>query len=61
VKLLERQWATPVPQVKDLPELNAYLLQCCERDAQRTIAGQSETIGARFAFDYKGADSWASD
>ncbi len=51
VKLLERQWATPVPQVKDLTELNAYLLQCCERDAQRTIAGQSETIGARFALE----------
>ncbi len=49
VKLLERQWATPVPQVKDLTELNAYLLQCCERDARRTIAGHSETIGARFA------------
>ncbi len=46
VKLFERQWATPVPQAKDLTELNAYLLQCCERDAQRTIAGQSETIGA---------------
>ena len=46
VKLLERQWATPVPQVKDLTELNAYLLQCCERDARRTIAGHSETIGA---------------
>jgi transposase len=51
VKLLERQWATPVPQVKDLTELNAYLLQCCERDAQRTITGHIETIGARFALE----------
>jgi len=49
VKLLERQWATPVPQVKDLAELNAYLQQCCERDAERTITGHGETIGARFA------------
>jgi hypothetical protein len=49
VKLLERQWATPVPQVKDLTELNAYLLQCCERDRERTIAGHRETVGARFA------------
>jgi transposase len=49
VKLLERQWATPVPQVKDLTELNAYLLECCRRDLERTIAGQRETIGARFA------------
>jgi transposase len=49
VKLLERQWATPVPRVKDLTELNAYLLERCRRDFQRTIAGQRETIGARFA------------
>jgi transposase len=51
VKLLERQWATPVPQVKDLTALNAYLLDCCRRDLQRTLAGQSETIGARFALE----------
>ena len=51
VKLLERQWATPVPQVKDRNELNAYLLECCQRDMQRTIVGHSETIGARFAFE----------
>ena len=51
VKLLERQWATPVPQVKDLAALNAYLLECCQRDLQRTIAGRSETIGARFALE----------
>jgi transposase len=55
VKLLERQWATPVPQVKDLTELNAYLLECCLRDMQRTIAGQSETIGARFALELASA------
>ncbi|MBA3483358.1 MAG: transposase [Pirellulales bacterium] len=47
VKLLERQWATPVPRLGDLAELNAYLRGCCQRDWQRTIAGQSETIGAR--------------
>ncbi len=47
VKLLERQWATPVPQVKSLAELNAYLLRCCQRDLERTLAGQQETIGAR--------------
>ncbi len=49
VKLLERQWATPVPRFGDLAELNAYLRSCCQRDWQRMIAGQSETIGARFA------------
>jgi transposase len=51
VKLLERRWATPVPRVKDLAELNAFLLDCCRRDFQRTIAGQSETIAARFALE----------
>ena len=49
VKLLERRWATPVPRMKDLAELNVFLLECCQRDLERMIAGQSETIGARFA------------
>ncbi len=26
---LQRQWATPVPRVNDLAELNAYLRRCC--------------------------------
>jgi transposase len=51
IKLLERRWATPVPRVKDLTELNVFLLECCRRDSQRTIAGRSETIGARFALE----------
>jgi len=51
VKLLERQWATPVPQVKDLAELNAFLRKRCEQDRERKITGQSETIGARFRQD----------
>jgi len=48
VKLLERQWATPVPRVNDLAELNAYLLHCCQRDQQRTIAGRRQSIGSLF-------------
>lgn len=51
VKLLERRWATPVPRVKDLAELNAFLLECCQRDLARTIASQRETIGARLALE----------
>lgn len=51
VKLLERQWATPVPQVQDLAELNLFLRTCCEQDGERTVTGQSETIGARFRQD----------
>ncbi len=51
VKFLQRNWATPVPQVADLDELNAHLRTCLERDAQRTTSGQQETIGARFALE----------
>lgn len=45
---LQRRWATPVPKVKDLDELNAYLRACCLKDRDRTVAGQTETIGIRF-------------
>ncbi|MCH8150579.1 MAG: IS21 family transposase, partial [Planctomycetes bacterium] len=55
VKLLERQWATPVPRVKDRTELNLFLRRCCEQDGERTIAGQSETIGERFRHDQQNA------
>lgn len=48
---LQRRWCTPVPQVKDLAELNAYLLSCCLKDRARKVAGQSETIGVRFERD----------
>jgi len=48
VKWLKRNWATPVPKVKDLDEFNAYLRQKCEADMHRTVSGQSLTIGERF-------------
>jgi transposase len=48
VKWLKRNWATPVPQVKDLAELNAFLRQQCEADRERTVSGQTLTIGGRF-------------
>jgi len=48
VKNLQRRWATPVPRMKDLAELNEYLLRCCEEDLDRVASGQSETIGRRF-------------
>lgn len=48
VKNLQRRWATPVPQVQDIAELNTYLRECCEQDLQRVATGQSETIGVRF-------------
>jgi transposase len=51
VQFLQREWCTPVPRFKDLGEFNAHLRVCCLGDRERTQAGQTETIGQRFAFD----------
>jgi hypothetical protein len=51
VRVLQRQWATPVPQVGDLDALNRYLWQCCLREWERTVDGYAETIGQRFERD----------
>lgn len=48
VKWLKRNWATPVPQVKDLDEFNAFLRRSCAQDFGRTISGKTGTIGERF-------------
>lgn len=48
---LQRRWATPVPALRDLAELNAHLQQCCLNDRARTVAGRTQTIGERFAQD----------
>ena len=48
VKDLERIWATPVPQVKDLAELNAYLRHCSVTSRQRTCGTNAETVETRF-------------
>ncbi len=53
---LQRRWATPVPKVKDLNELNAYLRACCLKDRGRTVAGQTETIDQRFERERTAAD-----
>ncbi len=49
---LQRRWATPVPRVRDLAELNAYLRTCCLRDRERTVGQLAETIGQRFEQDH---------
>lgn len=49
VQFMQQNWATPVPQVKDLAELNAHLRACCLRERERTQQGQTESIGIRFA------------
>ena len=51
VQFLQQDWATPVPTVKDLDELNAHLRACCLRDRERTQANQTETISQRFERD----------
>lgn len=48
---LQRRWATPVPRVPNLTELNAYLRQCCLKDRERTVGQHTETIGQRFEQD----------
>ncbi len=53
---LQRRWGTPVPRVKDMDELNAYLLACCYKEQSRTVAGQRETIGQRWLADQAAAD-----
>jgi hypothetical protein len=44
-----RNHLVPVPEVATLAELNDLLLACCVRDLERTIAGRSETVGARLS------------
>lgn len=51
VRVLQQQWATPVPQVANLGELNLQLRERCRREVERTVDGREETIGQRFARD----------
>ncbi len=48
---LQRRWATPVPQVADLAELNAHLLRCCQAERERVSGNHAETVGVRFDCD----------
>src|SRR5579863_7872665 len=36
----------PLPQARDLDELNVYLERCCGDDQSRVLAGRTETVGA---------------
>jgi transposase len=51
VRVLQRQWATPVPCVADRHALNRQLRERCLREAERAVAGRDETIGQRFVRD----------
>jgi transposase len=48
---LQRDWATPVPKVENMEQLNEYLRQCCLRKCEHQISGKNQTIGERFQQD----------
>jgi transposase len=48
---LERRWATPVPRVAGLEELNAHLLRCCLAERDRVSGAHTEAVGMRFEQD----------
>ncbi|MFL5862337.1 MAG: IS21 family transposase [Solirubrobacteraceae bacterium] len=51
VRVLQRQWSTPVPKAAHLGALNAYLRERCVEEAGRTVRGYEESIGQRFRRD----------
>ena len=51
VKRLQRSWATPVPQFRDLEQLNDYLRQRCLEEKARTVQRKEGSIGERFEED----------
>ena len=44
-----RNHLVPVPRFADLEQLNAWLLECCERDLRRRIVGRQVTVGEAWA------------
>jgi transposase len=51
VRVLQRQWSTPVPRAAHLGTLNAYLRERCVEEVGRTVQGYEESIGQRFRRD----------
>jgi transposase len=45
VGYFRRNHLVPVPKVKDLGELNAYLRACCQQDEQRRMSGKPLAVG----------------
>jgi transposase len=52
---LQRDWATPVPRVQDLAELNAYLRSCVLALRDHVMAGRTQTVGELFEQDRQAA------
>ena len=48
VKWMKQNWATPVPYVKDMEQLNVYLRDRCIADNARTVDGKEGSIQERF-------------
>ena len=44
VGYVQRNFLSPIPKVQDFAELNAYLLERCQRDVQRRVRGQKEPV-----------------
>jgi transposase len=51
VQDLQRQWATPVPRLQDLVELNSHLHRQCLESRQRTCSDNALAVGERFEQD----------
>jgi transposase len=51
VQDLERQWATPVPRVNDLDQLNTHLRQQCLAARQRRCGDNALSVAVRFEDD----------
>lgn len=52
---LQRQWATPVPRVRERDELNVHLRRCCLSARDRTCGDNALSVGVRFAHDQAAA------
>ena len=46
VGTFRRNHWVPVPQARDLDDLNAHLLRACQMDEGRVLAGRTQTVGA---------------
>lgn len=52
---LQRRFATPVPRVKDMDELNRHLLLQCLKERERTVKGRTLTLGQMLGQDVAAA------
>jgi transposase len=48
---LQRRWATPVPCVSGIEELNTHLVRCCFAERASVSGAAAEPVGARFERD----------